>query len=434
MKTNGKVGIWQWVQGAFVIFPLLPTWGGLGFVAAIAWVFWRRWNCLLQKPLNWAWLGLSFWSILVTAFAHLPGEAWLGLANFLPFFALFAAISSLVRSPAQLRRLAWLYTFAAVAIAVLGLGQVLAGWTTPKSLAGVLGWVLVPDGSPERRLASVFLHANMCAAYLAIALSLSLGLWCESYREWRRSSRLTWQLPGLTVAVLAIAAALYLTNSRNAWAIATLIGLAYAASLRWWWLIAAAGASIAGILWASFGVPPTSEWMRQVVPDAIWLRLSDQLYPDRPVETLRLTQWAFAWDLTWERPLTGWGLRNFTVLYREQTGVWFGHPHNLLLMLTAETGIPTAMMLVAIVGGAIALAVRIWRVWPEIAPTPGGFRWHQDRLIFFSFLMAFASCTLFNSLDVTVFDFRLNLLAWVLLGSIYGVAHRYRHLLLWEGK
>ena len=44
-----------------------------------------------------------------------------------------------------------------------------------------------------------------------------------------------------------------------------------------------------------------------------------------------------------------------------------------------------------------------------------------DRLIFFSYLLAFAACTLFNTVDVTLFDFRVNTISWLLLAAICGV-------------
>ena len=47
-----------------------------------------------------------------------------------------------------------------------------------------------------------------------------------------------------------------------------------------------------------------------------------------------------------------------------------------------------------------------------------------DRLIFFSYLLAFVACTLFNTVDVTLFDFRLNTTSWLLLAAICGVSQR----------
>ena len=128
----------------------------------------------------------------------------------------------------------------------------------------------------------------------------------------------------------------------------------------------------------------------------------------------------------------GWGLRNFTPFYEAKMHLWLGHPHNMLLMLTAETGIPGTVLFCGLIGWVLTQAVLLLGMWSDVAPTVGRYQWHQDRLILFSYLMAFAGCTLFNLLDVTLFDLRVNTLGWLLLAAICGVVYRYRGLLLWR--
>ncbi len=132
---------------------------------------------------------------------------------------------------------------------------------------------------------------------------------------------------------------------------------------------------------------------------------------ERPVETLRITQWRFCWDLIRERPLFGWGLRNFTPLYEAKMNYWFGHPHNFFLMLSAETGIITALLLIAVVASVMIRAVRFFLDWSG----------KDFQLIFFSYLLAFTCYIIFNLTDVTIFDLRVNTLAWILLAAISGV-------------
>ncbi|WP_353737162.1 hypothetical protein [Moorena sp. SIO3B2] len=102
--------------------------------------------------------------------------------------------------------------------------------------------------------------------------------------------------------------------------------------------------------------------------------------------------------------------------------VWLGHPHNLPLMLTAETGIPGTLILSGLVGSIMVQGIQLLRLWSTVATPTTRQDWHQDKLILFSYLVAFGSCTLFNLLDVTLFDFRVNTLGWLLLSAIRGVA------------
>jgi O-antigen ligase len=136
--------------------------------------------------------------------------------------------------------------------------------------------------------------------------------------------------------------------------------------------------------------------------------------------------------MTQERPWLGWGLRNFTPLYEAKMQLWLGHPHNILLMLTAETGIPATLLFCSLIGWILAQAVLLLSIWSDVAPSTARLQWHQDKLILFTYLVAFAGCTLFNLLDVTLFDLRMNVLGWLLLSAICGVVHHYQALLLWR--
>jgi O-antigen ligase len=222
----------------------------------------------------------------------------------------------------------------------------------------------------------------------------------------------------LTVAVIANFVALILTDSRNAWAIAIFACLAYAFYQGWRILVAGVAGIATSVLLAAFAPSPVAQLFRKVVPAFFWARLNDQMYPDRPVALLRKTQWQFALSLTGQRPWTGWGLRNFTLLYQAKMDVWLGHPHNLFLMVFAETGFPTALLFCGLLVWIFIAGVQLLRKSQYIEEA-------EDRLIFFSYLLVFVGWVLFNTADVSLFDFRLNTLSWLLLSAISGVAYRY---------
>ncbi|MEO8890260.1 MAG: polymerase, partial [Coleofasciculaceae cyanobacterium] len=108
------------------------------------------------------------------------------------------------------------------------------------------------------------------------------------------------------------------------------------------------------------------------------------------------------------------------------------HPHNLILMLTAETGIPATLLFCGLIGWILAQAILIINIWSDVAPTATKYQWHQDKLMIFSYLLAFVGCILFNMLDVTLFDLRVNTLGWIILSAICGVVYHYRGLLIWR--
>ncbi|MEG4208552.1 O-antigen ligase family protein [Microcoleus sp. S13_B4] len=477
---------WNFAQVGMLIFPLIPILGALGLFLGLAGTCKQKFRQISRRPLNGGFAILSVLLVITAVFAHNRIEAFVGLYNFLPFFILFAAFSRLIQTSPQLRQLSWMIVISSIPVIILGLGQQFLGWSGIDQLQPVFGWVLAPQGNPPGRMASVFMYANILACYLTIAFILALGLWMgEGFgnapgkgfngftrsilREEERGKKETINEPlipdsqfpirnfrflFLSCAVIGNAVALIFTNSRNAWGLAVVAVLAFAFYVGYKKLLAAVLSVASTIFLSAFGPQPLRQSLRRIVPAFFWARLTDEMFPNRPTATLRKTQWEFAWSMTQQRPWTGWGLRNFTPLYQAQMQEWLGHPHSLILMLTAETGIPTTLLFFGLVGWVLARGVLLLANWPlfpgdikpeqipPLAKAENALVFNQnsisiitspvvgqdvraaDRLIFFSYLLAFAACTLFNTVDVTLFDFRLNTTSWLLLAAICGVSER----------
>ncbi|MEG3839614.1 O-antigen ligase family protein [Microcoleus sp. herbarium14] len=464
---------WNFAQLGMLIFPLIPILGVLGIFLGLAGTWKQKFREISRRPLNRGFAILSALLVITAVFANNRIEAVLGLCNFLPFFIFFAAFSSLIQTPAQLRQLSWAIVIGSIPVIILGLGQQFLGWSGIDQLQPIFGWVLEPKGNPPGRMASVFMYANILACYLTIAFILALGLWMEevscqlSVVSWQLAVGSYHQLPVpnaqcpipnaqcpipnaqflfLTFAVVGNAVCLIFTNSRNAWGIAVLASVAFAVYAGWKKLLAVVFSAVGAVFLSAFGPEPLRQYLRRIIPAFFWARLTDEMFPNRPTATLRTTQWEFAWSMTQQRPWTGWGLRNFTPLYQAKMQQWLGHPHSLILMLTAETGIPATLLLFGLVGWVLAGGVLLLMNWPLF---PADIKQEQidaqeteessifnstnrvicqqknsaDRLIFFSYLLAFAACTLFNTVDVTLFDFRLNTTSWLLLAAICGIGH-----------
>lgn len=426
---------WNYAQLGLLIFPIIPSLGTLGIFLALIGTWRQKYRQIINRPFNRGLAILAILLVITASFAFYRLDAFLGLFNFLPFFGLFAAFSVLIQTPVQLRQIASILVFTSVPVVMIGLGQLFLGWATPVQLQGILGWAIAPNGNPPGRMASVFMYANILAGYLVIVFILGLGLWIETYQKLALSLFKRTRHPRhvplsawlrcsiLSVAVIGNLVALILTDSRNAWAITIFALVAFAVYQGWRWLVAGVAAIAGSILWAAFGPSPIQQWLRQVVPAFFWARLTDQLYPDRPVALLRTTQWQFAWAWTQQRPWIGWGLRNFTPLYEQQMHVWLGHPHSFLLMLTVETGIPAAVLFCCWTFWIAVQGIQLLRNWPIVAIDR---QQAQGKLIFFSYLVAFFTCTLFNTVDVSLFDLRLNTLGWLLLSAISGVVYNER--------
>ena len=108
-------------------------------------------------------------------------------------------------------------------------------------------------------------------------------------------------------------------------------------------------------------------------------------------------------------------MRNFSVLYEEKMATYLGHPHNFFLMMGAETGLLNLVILLAIVGWIIARGcLALIKLKND----------QQEPIIFFSLLLVMGAYVLFNLVDVNLFDFRLNAIAWIVLASISGISDK----------
>lgn len=403
--------IWRLTLISCSILPLIPSLGEVGIVLVLLITAKQKYRQILGYRLNWAIACLALGLILVTCLAQHQVDAWLGLANIVPFLAMLAVYSQRFRQVSQLRQLAWVLILPVIPIVILGWAQLYAQLYLPN----FWGWELIPGGNPSGRMASVFMYANILAVYLVMIFCLNLGLWWETYRL-RRQQRDNWRLPWLTFCLLLEISGLILTSSRNAWAIACLAVLVFAFYLGWRWLVWLVGAFASIVLWAAFGPNPSRDFWRRYVPEYIWARLSDEMYGDRPLASLRITQWRFTLDLIQQRPWKGWGLRNFSILYKENFQFWLGHPHNLWLMLMAEIGIPLTLLLSSIVASILVQTIVLTKYLLQ-----------SERTIILSYLMAFSACVLFNCLDVSLFDLRVNTLAWLLLSSLNGIVYSQKY-------
>lgn len=365
---------------------------------------------IINHYLSYSFLGLTCLLIIASIFAYNSGESLLGLIHFVPFFLMFLGLRTLITNYNQLFFIILPIIFNSIIIVLLGIGEVKFGWQTPDLFFKLSGWRLIAYGMPEGRMSSVFPHANPLTLYLTTALIFTVSLLI--YRWGKKINKIN--LLFIFTIILNLIG-LILTSSRNGWIITFFSFIAFAIYLNWHLILQLLAFGGIIISWASFGNLPGQNWLRKIVPSFLWQRLSDQMYPDRPLPTLRTSQWRFCFDLVTDRPFFGWGLRNFSILYEEKTSTYLGHPHNLFLMFGAETGLITLGAIMFIIGRIL---------WQGILALNTLKLPKSEAIILFSYLVVFSSFIIFNLFDVSIFDLRLNLLAWIILAAISGVSEK----------
>jgi len=142
-----------------------------------------------------------------------------------------------------------------------------------------------------------------------------------------------------------------------------------------------------------------------VVPDPIWIRLSDLHFAGhRPLAITRLGQWAVAMGLIGERPWLGWGAAAFSLIYPLRTGHWHGHTHNLPIDLAISFGLPVAVMVIGLVAWLLLRAGRLGMLQAPVFERA----WWAAALV----LVAL------HATDMPLYDSRINIAGWILLAGL----------------
>lgn len=395
----------------FLILPFHSLTALLIFVF-VSYKIWRQnYQQIVNDNLSKSIFLLSILLALSSTLANNIEDAWLGMPLFIPFFLVFLALRILIVEYKYLYFIVLPIIFNSLLVIFFGVAELKFGWVSSDFLYIVLGWQLTGGGEPVGRLASVFPYANLVGLYFVIVIILAIALLIE-----RASKQIFNQLDWfLIITIILNGISLGLTNSRNAWIICFLSLIVFTIYLGWYWILRLLTLGAMLVAGASFGNFPGQNLLRKIVPSFLWERFSDQAYPDRPIATLRITQWDFCLDLISDRPFWGWGLRNFSTLYEEKMTTYLGHPHNFFLMLGAEAGLINLVILVLIITWILSRGCLAFIVLKKNA---------QEPIILLSFLMVIGACVCYNLVDVSLFDFRSNAIAWIFLAAISGISEK----------
>lgn len=382
----------------FAVFPFF--FGVIGLLLAK----FRRFA--LDRPTGNLIIGITGLLLLSSLFADNRGEAFLQLANFLPYLLLFAVLPYLLRGTEPLVQLATDVVIATIPINLIAIVEYLLRATyIPRWLkrTSLSRWF---RARPHAGRAMVmFGHPNALAGYLVLVLGLGLGL-ILYYNLRKRTEAATpnrvrkWRIILLYVGTFACLLGIFASGSRNGLIVAVTQLLVFSLftnasrlilSIGAVGLIAlVAGAALLGIGGRTLAV---TDWTNDP----------------------RVGVWRFALDLLQQRPWLGWGLGNFKLQY--PPGLipeyqYIAHPHNFWLLLAVEAGIPVMILFTVFVGRICYRAIRqlIAKAWKD-----------PDRAILLAYLLSFWGCIAFALFDVTFYDARINITNWVVLAALYSL-------------
>jgi hypothetical protein len=417
MNTNGRAFRLSYLglRLSLVALPYLLYASLVGLSVIIVFLLATLKKTTLDRFTHHSLLAISGLMVLSSWFALNPGEAFLQLTNFFPFFLLFGVLPVLLRGVEQLEQVAMDLVIASIPINIISVFEYLlkAPWLSRDiQRLPFVKWI---RSAPHKgRAMLMFNHPNALANYLVLMLGLGLGLILKQAIEKRfehnlsTASHATQQpnTPGIKLRIKLLYSATFLTlvgifcsGSRNGLIIAISQLIVFSLLIKTNRTIRLAGIlSLVGTLTvaAVLGIGGRS--------------LSPESWANDP----RLRVWQIAIELIQERPWLGWGLGNYKFLYPtfphdpEYDAIF--HPHNFWLLLSSEAGIPLMILFTFLVGYICYKGLKLL-VLQQIKP--------PENMLLAGYLLAFWGCIAFALFDVTLFDARINVVNWMVLGGIY---------------
>lgn len=359
----------------------------------------------------------GFWAIALllvisASQAVYPGEAFLQLTHFLPFFWFWAFLTAyLQQTPnpwSQIYRWTLVLVIASVPLNLIGIVEYVFKFTPTAGLLPyfpLIDWLYLGDLEVPRAF-SLFDYPNTLASYLILIFGLNLGLlFLEgSKTPWGRLSNTYRTLIGINI-VLTLAC-LFCSGSRNGLLVAIalmLISLFRVRTNRWLRWLGLGGVALIVAAALSFGIAGRN--------------VSWAWFTDDP----RIKVWNLAWQMIREQPILGQGLGNYKLLYNGEVPEYsyIAHAHNFWLTMAAEAGLPVTILFTLAVG---AICYRGYQALRSLRKAAS----HQAVLS--GYFLAFLGMTLFSLFDITYFEVRINILTWLSLSVIASSPVLSRHI------
>jgi len=417
-----KINLIGWVSFQLGLFFLASSAfiSALFFLIALILASYKRLRFFFKDQWNYMFILISVLMLLGAFNAYSGSLAWIGLANWIPFFFCYWAFQPYLLNPQARKRSGFLLLLGTVPVVFTGLGQMWFGLHGPwEILNGLIVWFSDAEGQKIGRLSGLFSHANIAGSWLALVCPFALATVLQTSIGFAKRSVAFFLLLSMVIALI-------LTNSRNAWgglfsSIPFVLGMG-----TWAWLLPLLVIFLFPIALAVFPVVPLEiqVFSRKIVPEGLWTRLSDlQFAGQRPLESTRLFQWNEAITLLVSKPWFGYGAAAFSVLYPLRQRIWHGHTHNLPLELAVSHGLPVAVLLVSTV--LLLLIVSFRNCFcVQNASMSNVF----DR----AWWAATFTLVFLHASDISMFDSRINLVGWILLSGLRCVifTSKSKHVLM----
>jgi len=318
-----------------------------------------------------------------------------GSLKMLKYLAIFAVVSSGIRTPKRLKMIIWAFVFGALLVSVDGIVQFFAGKDFIRFFPAEYGNPLDGIGGQFKRMKASFHNSQDFASYLAVAVPLLLGLF--RYGSYQKKQKI---LLGITLAVSLYC--LVFTYSRGA-ALALLFAVIF-------FTIAMKDKIILPVI-LILGVAAPFVLAKSPLT---WVT-SRHSFIELFTDSSRLQHWQAAVNMIKAHPFMGIGLNNFCANYDKfkSSGDFFSgwYAHQTYLQMAAEIGL---------IGLGIFLAIIIVSIirWVKILPL---IKDREIKTISFALFAGMMGFLIAGLLDSNLQYSNLAVLFWLVFSLFYRI-------------
>ena len=328
--------------------------------------------------------------------------SWIGLANWIPLFWCFYGFQSYLKTPNERKIFSLVLISGTFPVIVSGLGQSFFNWNGPlEALGGLIIWYQRPLQNITE-LTGLFNNPNYAGLWLNI-------VWPFSFAFLINNRENIFQIVSSFIFTFSIAITTVLTNSRTAW-LGLVLGTILVSGRKITKSIPSLILTSVFICLTSF-VPYLRNYYKKIfeiaIPNQSWISV-DQF------NLTRLDIWQSALQNILKKPFFGSGSGSFPEIFLSETGIFKGHPHNIVLELMISYGIPAAFLITATI--SIIFSVAFVKIFLDSNK--------KNSTIIFekAWIISLFLIIISQMVDVQYFDGRISIIFWILIAGARNMA------------
>ena len=328
--------------------------------------------------------------------------SWIGLANWIPLFWCFYGFQSYLKTPYDRKIFSLILISGTFPVIISGFGQSFFNWNGPlEALGGLIIWYQRPLQNVTE-LTWLFNNPNYAGLWLNI-------VWPFSFAFLINNRENIFQIISSFIFTFSITITTVLTNSRTAW-VGLVLGTFLLSGRKITKSIPYLILTSAVIFLTSF-IPIFKNYYKRIfeisIPNQSWISV-DQF------NLTRLDIWQSALQNIFKKPFFGSGSGSFPEIFFSETGIFKGHPHNIILELMISYGIPVAIIFTVTI--SIIFFVAFLKIFLEKKKN-NSFIIFEKAWITSLFLIIIS-----QMVDVQYFDGRISIIFWILIAGARNMA------------